>query len=84
MQLTSKTTFSVSKEGSLCYIALLTTCFMLVSPLAYSSTLTVEEISSSETMADFQQTTWPYIAEDITLRNTMYFSLHLVYVAERT
>jgi hypothetical protein len=42
---------------------------MLVSCLASSSTLKIEAICSSETSADFQQTIWPYIPEDLTLHN---------------
>jgi hypothetical protein len=38
--------------------AKLAACFMLVSCLAYSSTLKMEVICSSETLVDFQQTTW--------------------------
>jgi hypothetical protein len=36
---------------------------MLVSCSAYSSTLKMEAIRSSETLDDFQQTTWRYILE---------------------
>jgi hypothetical protein len=39
----------------------------LVSCLAYSSTLKMEAICSSETSVDFQRTTWRYIPEDRTL-----------------
>jgi hypothetical protein len=41
--------------------------FMLVSCLAYSSTLKMEAICSSDTSVDFQQFTRRYIPEDSTL-----------------
>jgi hypothetical protein len=41
---------------------------MLVSFLAYSSTLKMEATRSSETLVDFQRSTWRYIPEDITLQ----------------
>jgi hypothetical protein len=43
--------------------ALLVACFMLVSCLAYSSTLKMEVTCSSESSVDFQRITWRYIAE---------------------
>jgi hypothetical protein len=43
---------------------LFVTCFMLVSCLAYSSTLKMEVICSSETSVDFQRITWRYIPEE--------------------
>jgi hypothetical protein len=43
--------------------------FTLVSCSAYSSTLKIEAICSSETSVDFQQTTRRYIPEDSTLHN---------------
>jgi hypothetical protein len=46
---------------------LLATCFTLVSCLAYSSTLTMEAICSSETSVDFQRTARRYISKDRTL-----------------
>jgi hypothetical protein len=42
------------------------TCSMLVSCLAYS-TLKMNATCYSETSVDFQQTTWRYIPEEITL-----------------
>jgi hypothetical protein len=42
---------------------------MLVSCLAHSSILKVEVTCSSETSADYQWTTWPYISEDRTVHN---------------
>jgi hypothetical protein len=48
---------------------LLATCFMLVSCLAYSSTLKMEARCFSETSVDFQRTTRRYIPEDRTLHN---------------
>jgi hypothetical protein len=48
--------------------ALLATCFTLVSCLTYSLTLKIEATCSSETMIDFQQTTWCYTLEDRTLQ----------------
>jgi hypothetical protein len=41
----------------------------LVSYLAYSTTLKMEAIYSSETSVDFQQTTRRYIPEDRTIHN---------------
>jgi hypothetical protein len=41
---------------------------MLLSRLAYSSTLKMETTRSSETFVDFQWTTRRYIPEDITLQ----------------
>jgi hypothetical protein len=43
---------------------LLATCFMLVSFLAYSSTVNMEATCSSETSVEFQRTTRRYIPED--------------------
>jgi hypothetical protein len=48
-------------------MALLATWFMLVSCLAYSSTLMMKVTSSSETLVDLQWTTLCYIPEDRTL-----------------
>jgi hypothetical protein len=42
---------------------------MLVSYLAYSSTVKTEATCSSETSVDFQRTIWRYIVEDRTLHN---------------
>jgi hypothetical protein len=56
--------FSISSE---CWnLALLVTCFMLVSYLAYSSTLKMATCSS-KTPVDFQRTTQRYIPKDTTL-----------------
>jgi hypothetical protein len=41
-------------------LAELSTCFKLVSCLAYSSVLNMEVTGSPETSFDFQQTTWRY------------------------
>jgi hypothetical protein len=49
-----------------------TSIFMIVSCLAYSSTLKMEARCSSETSVDFQRTTRRYIPEDGTLHS--YFS----------
>jgi hypothetical protein len=49
--------------------ALLAACFLLVSCLAYSLTVKMETICSSETSVDFHRTTWRYIPEDRTLRS---------------
>jgi hypothetical protein len=46
--------------------ALFAACFTLVSCLAYTSTLKMEETCSSETSVDFQQTTLSNIPEDRT------------------
>jgi hypothetical protein len=51
-------------------VADLATCFMLVFCLAYSLNLKMEATCSSETLADFQGTTWRYIPEYGTLLNT--------------
>jgi hypothetical protein len=61
---TSRSKYKLSRNP-----ALLENCFMLVSCLAYSSTLKLEETCSSETPADFQRTTRRYIPEDGTLHN---------------
>jgi hypothetical protein len=45
---------------------------MLLSFLAYSLTLKMEVICSSETLFDFQWTTWHYIAEDRTLVSLLF------------
>jgi hypothetical protein len=42
---------------------------MLVSCLAYSSTLMIEAIRPSETPVDFYRATWRYIPEDRTFHN---------------
>jgi hypothetical protein len=47
--------------------ALLATCFIIVSYLAYFRTLKMEPTCSSETSADFQPITRRYIPEDRTL-----------------
>jgi hypothetical protein len=49
--------------------ALLATCLMLVSCVAYSSTLKMEVTCCFKTLADFQQTTQQYIPENRNLRN---------------
>jgi hypothetical protein len=49
--------------------ALLSTCFLLVSCLAYSSTLKMEATCSSEKWVGFQRTTRLYIPEGRTLSN---------------
>jgi hypothetical protein len=48
---------------------MLTTCFTLVSCLAYSSTLKMKATFYCETSVDIQRTTPRYISEDITLHN---------------
>jgi hypothetical protein len=48
---------------------LLDTCLMLVSCIAYSSTLKMEAMCSSETSGYFQRTTHRYIPENRTLHN---------------
>jgi hypothetical protein len=47
--------------------------FMLVSYLAYSSTLKMEAVCSSEMLVDFHQATWHYIPEDRILPNIFLF-----------
>jgi hypothetical protein len=51
------------------HFALLAACFMLVSCLAYSSTLKMEAICSSKMQDEFQRTAQHYIPESRTLRN---------------
>jgi hypothetical protein len=53
--------------------------FTLVSCLAYSSTLKIEETWSSETSVDFQRTTWRYIREDGTLQVKSQFHNILIF-----
>jgi hypothetical protein len=53
--------------------ALLANCFMLVSCLAYSSTLKMEATCSSEMSVDFQRTIWHYIPEYRTLQDFYLF-----------
>jgi hypothetical protein len=50
-------------------VTLLATYFMLVSCVAYSLTLKMETTCSSETLVEFQWTTWRYIPEDRTLHS---------------
>jgi hypothetical protein len=47
----------------------LATCFMLVSCLAYSSTLKMKATYSSEMSVSFQRTAWRHIPAERTLRN---------------
>jgi hypothetical protein len=46
---------------------LLAACFMLISCLAYSSTVNMKARCFSKTLVDFQWTTWRCIPEDRTL-----------------
>jgi hypothetical protein len=57
----------ISQERSQCknLVTSTSTCFMLVSSLAYSSTLKLQVTCSSETSVDFQRATCRYIQEDI-------------------
>jgi hypothetical protein len=48
-------------------VALIATCFRATFCSAYSSTLEMETIHSSETSVDFQRTTLSYIPQDRTL-----------------
>jgi hypothetical protein len=48
--------------------SLLANCFMLVSCMAYSSTLKMETRCSSETSSDFHLTAERYVLEDATLQ----------------
>jgi hypothetical protein len=52
-----------------CKNRFLATCLMLVSSLAYSSTLKMEETCQTETSVDFQRITRCYIPEDRSLHN---------------
>jgi hypothetical protein len=54
---------------------LASTCFMLVSCLAYSSTRKMEVTSSYKLSAGFEWTTWHHIPEDKTLHNDCYENL---------
>jgi hypothetical protein len=49
--------------------AMLATCFMVVSCLAFSLTMKMEATGSSEMPVDFQWTMQCYISEDRTLHN---------------
>jgi hypothetical protein len=51
---------------------LFSACFHAGSCSAYSSTLKMEAICSSETSVEFQPTTWRYIPEESTLRTLQY------------
>jgi hypothetical protein len=53
--------------------AQLATCVVLVHWLAYSSTMKMEAIYSSETLVDFQRTTRRYILEAGTLQKMVHF-----------
>jgi hypothetical protein len=55
--------------GLYLWLHCIATCFMLVSCSAYSSTLKMETILSSEMVVDFQWTTQHYIPEDSTFHN---------------
>jgi hypothetical protein len=44
---------------------------MLVPCLAYSSTLKMETICSSETSIDFHRTAWRYIPQDIIIHSVL-------------
>jgi hypothetical protein len=51
-----------------CWLALLASCYALVSCLAYSSTLKMEATCSSETSVEFQRTIRRYTPEDRTIQ----------------
>jgi hypothetical protein len=55
-------------------VVLLATCFVLVSYLAFFSTLKMEAAYSSEKSVDSRQITRPYIPQDRTLQNRVIFS----------
>jgi hypothetical protein len=61
--------FSGSKNKPSKISACLLPTFMLVSCLAYFSTLKMKAMCSSERLVDFQWTTWRYIPEDSTPHN---------------
>jgi hypothetical protein len=46
--------------------------FMLVSCLAYSTTLEIEVALYSETSIDFERTTWRYIPEDVSHQTVIF------------
>lgn len=56
--------FGSSHPGICRVVALLVVCVMLDSWSAWSSTLKIKAICSSETYLDFQRITWRYIPED--------------------
>jgi hypothetical protein len=60
--------------------ALLATCFMLVSVLAYSATLKMEVTCSSKTSVDFWWATWRYILENRTLLLIVCLSITMNFV----
>jgi hypothetical protein len=60
---------SQTRNQSEINVALLATCFSLVSCFTYFSTLKTKAICSSETFVDFQRITRCYIPEDRTLHN---------------
>jgi hypothetical protein len=51
--------------------------FTLISCLAYSSTMKMEETFSSETLVDFQRTTGHYVLEGRTPRDMLSFKQEL-------
>jgi hypothetical protein len=57
--------------------------FMLISCFAYPSTLMMEATCSSETLVDFQQTTWRYIPEDITFYDLKSYNKNYTFVNAR-
>jgi hypothetical protein len=59
-------------------VASLPPAFMLVSCLAYFSTLKMEATCFSEASVEFQRTTWRYIPEDRTLQEGIYSELSLL------
>jgi hypothetical protein len=59
--------FSIKPAFEVLTAVVMKSTLLLVSRSAYSSTLKIEAICSSETLVDLQQTTWQYIPEDSTL-----------------
>jgi hypothetical protein len=60
VRMTKETCHRTAGLGRTLFVA----CFMLVTCLAFSSTLKMQAIYSSETIADLQRTTWHYIPGD--------------------
>jgi hypothetical protein len=70
----------IASRPSRMKFSLLAASFMLVSCLAYSSTLKMEAICSSKTSADFHRTTRRYIADNRTFQEeTTLWILRLIY-----
>jgi hypothetical protein len=58
-------------------MTLLAVCSMLISCLAYSSTMKMEATCYSETLVDFQRKTRRYIPEDMTNHLDVYYHFYM-------